>query len=85
MTDQYLSALPLQSNAVNSISLLVICTLGLALTNGTLTAIAMATAPTCVPLLAQERAGSAMVLSLVLGLTLGAALSFLWLLRPSGS
>ena len=72
----------LHAHPVGHVGLLLLCTLGLAVTNGALTAIAMVSAPPLVAPAARERAGSAMVLSLVAGLAIGAALSFLWLLKP---
>ena len=76
------SLCPLHALPVGHVGLLLLCTLGLAVTNGALTAIAMVSAPPLVAPAARERAGSAMVLSLVAGLAIGAALSFLWLLKP---
>ncbi|KAL6781939.1 hypothetical protein ACKKBF_B10025 [Auxenochlorella protothecoides x Auxenochlorella symbiontica] len=66
--------------AVSAPAGLALCTLGLGFTNGVLTSSAMATAPAHVAPSQAGLAGSIMVLSLDVGLVLGAALSFLWLL-----
>jgi equilibrative nucleoside transporter 1/2/3 len=55
-------------------------TLLLGLSNGYLTSCSMIGAPERVPASAAALAGNLMVLSLVLGLCIGAACGFLWLL-----
>ena len=61
----------------------LLLTAALGSTNGFVCACAMIRAPAMVPPAAAGLAGNLMVLSLVLGLCLGAAASFLWLLLPS--
>ena len=61
-------------------ALLLTATLGS--TNGYVCACAMIRAPATVPPASAALAGNLMVLSLVVGLCLGAAASFVWLLLP---
>ena len=61
---------------------MLLLTAALGSTNGFVCACAMIRAPAMVPAAAAGLAGNLMVLSLVLGLCLGAAASFLWLLLP---
>jgi equilibrative nucleoside transporter 1/2/3 len=61
----------------------LLLTAALGSSNGFVCACAMIRAPSTVPPAAAGLAGNLMVLSLVLGLCLGAAASFLWLLLPA--
>ena len=61
----------------------LLLTASLGSTNGFVCACAMIRAPATVPSAAAGLAGNLMVLSLVLGLCLGAGASFLWLLLPA--
>lgn len=61
----------------------LLLTAALGSSNGYVCACAMVRAPTSVPAASAGLAGNLMVLSLVVGLCLGAGASFVWLLLPS--
>ena len=80
LTSLHFGCCPAAATSSAGPAVIGLLTLLLGMSNGYLTCCAMTTAPERVPPSMAALAGNLMVLSLVLGLCIGAACGFLWLL-----